>query len=164
MNTCPCGTGRSYEECCGPIIAGTKDASTAEQLMRSRYTAYVKGEIGYIYSSLHPEHREDFDEKSTRQWAKSSQWHKLEIRDTRGGGEEDTEGTVEFIAAFTDSDGRKEHHELSTFKKEDGRWYFVDGAPVTPGTVVREGAKVGRNAPCMCGSGKKYKKCCGKAG
>jgi preprotein translocase subunit SecA len=30
-----------------------------------------------------------------------------------------------------------------------------------PATVKREGKKIGRNAPCPCGSGKKYKKCCG---
>ena len=107
MNACPCGTGLAYEECCGPIIEGTRNASSAEQLMRSRYTAYAKKNIGYLYSSLHPDHRKDYDEKSTRQWAERSQWHSLEIVDTRGGGEEDTEGTVEFIAAFTSIDSLK---------------------------------------------------------
>jgi len=161
MNTCPCGTGLAYEECCGPIIDGTQSASSAEQLMRSRYTAYAKQDIKYIYSSLHPKHREGFDEKVTRQWAKNSEWQNLEIVDTDGGGEDDTEGTVEFIAMFTEGGLRKEHHELASFKKDEGRWYFVDGNPVTPKTVVREGAKVGRNDLCTCGSGRKFKKCCG---
>ena len=164
MNTCPCGTGLAYEECCGPIIDGTQNASSAEQLMRSRYTAYAKQNIGYIYSSLHPDHRKNFDEKSTRQWAKNSEWHNLEILDTKGGGEDDTEGTVEFIAKYTEGGARKEHHELATFKKDEGSWCFVDGTPIGPKTVVREGAKVGRNDPCPCESGKKFKKCCGANG
>jgi preprotein translocase subunit SecA len=33
--------------------------------------------------------------------------------------------------------------------------------PATPARVAAGGAKVGRNDPCPCGSGKKYKKCCG---
>ncbi len=161
MNTCPCGTGLPYEECCGPIIDGTRNASSAEQLMRSRYTAYAKKDIGYLLSSLHPEHRKGYDEKSTRQWAESSQWHSLEIRDTRGGGEDDTEGTVEFIATFTADGLRREHHELASFQKDEGRWYFVDGSPVPQKTVVRNEPKIGRNDPCTCGSGRKFKKCCG---
>jgi SEC-C motif-containing protein len=161
MNTCPCGTELTYEECCGPIIDGTQNASSAEQLMRSRYTAYAKQDIGYILSSLHPKHREGFDEKGTRQWAKNSQWQNLEIVNTSGGGEDDTEGFVEFIATYTEGGAKKEHHEVASFKKDDGKWYFVDGNPVSPGTVVREGPKVGRNDPCTCGSGKKFKKCCG---
>jgi len=161
MNTCPCGTGLAYEACCGPILEGTGNASSAEQLMRSRYTAYAKKNIGYLYSSLHPDHRKDYDEKSTRQWAERSQWHSLEILDTSGGGEADTEGTVEFIATFTEGGARREHHELARFQKDDDRWYFVDGSPIAPKTVVRKEPKVGRNDPCTCGSGRKFKKCCG---
>ena len=161
MNACPCGTELTFEECCGPIIDGTQSALSAEQLMRSRYTAYAKQDIGYLYSSLHRSHRNDFDEKSTRKWAERSQWHNLEIVDTRGGGEADTEGTVEFIATFTEGGARRKHHELASFKKDEGSWFFVDGKPITPGTVVREEPKVGRNDPCTCGSGRKFKKCCG---
>ncbi len=164
MNTCPCGTELTYEECCGPIIDGTQNASSAEQLMRSRYTAYAKQNTGYLYSSLHPDHRKDYDEKSTRKWAKSSEWHNLEILNTNGGGEDDTEGTVEFIATFTEGGSRREHHELAGFKKDADNWYFVNGQPIAPKTVVREGPKVGRNDPCTCGSGKKFKKCCGATG
>ncbi len=161
MNTCPCGTELNYEECCGPIINGTQNASSPEQLMRSRYSAYAKQIVGYLYSSLHPEHRKDYDEVSTRKWANSCQWHGLEILETKGGGEDDTEGTVEFIATFTEGGARREHHELAIFQKDRDSWYFVTGNPVAPKTVVREAPKVGRNDPCTCGSGKKFKKCCG---
>ncbi len=161
MSSCPCGTGLAYEECCGPIIEGTQSALRAEQLMRSRYTAYAIHNIGYLYSSLHPEHRKDYDEKSTRKWAESSQWHNLEILDARGGEEGDTEGTVEFKAAFTEGGTRRVHHEIASFKKDGGRWYFVNGNLIAPGTFVRREPKVGRNGPCTCGSGRKFKKCCG---
>jgi len=161
MNTCPCGTGLAYEECCGPIINGTRNASNPEQVMRSRYTAYAKQEIRYLYSSLHPDHRKGYDEKATRKWAQGSQWHKLEIIGTKGGSEGDTEGTVEFVATFTEGGARRKHHELASFKKEVGNWYFVTGDPIAPGTVMREEPKVGRNDPCTCGSGRKFKKCCG---
>jgi SEC-C motif domain protein len=162
MDTCPCGSELPYAECCGPLIKGERPAETAEQLMRSRYTAYVKKEIDYLATSLHPDHRKGFDPKITRDWAESSEWHKLEILGTRAGGTDDAEGEVEFIATFTQKGNAMKHHELATFTKEDGTWYFVDGKAAIPQQYVRSAPKTGRNEPCLCGSGKKYKKCCGK--
>jgi len=161
MDTCPCGSTIGYEECCGPLIKGERQAATAEQLMRSRYSAYVLKEIGYLRSSLHPDHRSDFNEKTTRAWAERSEWHTLEIRGTVGGGPDDSEGEVEFIATFTDNGTKHEHHETSSFKKESGTWYLVTGKVMPPKQVVRAEPKTGRNDPCPCGSGKKFKKCCG---
>ncbi len=160
MDTCPCGSNLKYDECCLPLIKGDKTAITAEQLMRSRYSAYVKKEIGYLRASLHPDHRSDFDEKTTRAWAESSEWLKLEIIDTVLGGTGDSEGKVEFKATFIDKGIKREHRELSTFKKEADTWYFVDGQVQPPKPVVRAIPKTGRNDPCPCGSGKKFKKCC----
>jgi len=82
MNNCPCGSNINYEECCRPIIKGERAAVTAEQLMRSRYSAYVNKELDYILTSLHPDSRSDYDEKSTRAWAESAEWHKFEILET----------------------------------------------------------------------------------
>jgi SEC-C motif-containing protein len=161
MDICPCGSNLAYQECCRPLIRGERPAATAEQLMRARYSAYVKKEIEYLRESLHPAHRSDFDEKSTRIWAEGSEWHRLEIVKTDGGGQEDSEGRVEFVAAYTEKGIRREHHELSEFRKEDGTWYFVSGEAVPPRQVVRTTPKTGRNDPCPCGSGKKFKKCCG---
>jgi len=160
MDSCPCGTGLAYEKCCGPVINGDKPAETAEQLMRVLYSAYAKAEIGYLLTSLHPDKRSDFEEKSTRKWAESSTWHKLEIIETKGGGPGDDEGQVEFTATFSEGGAKRDHHELAHFSKKDDKWYFVDGKAVPPKQVVRETPKVGRNDPCPCGSGKKYKKCC----
>lgn len=158
--SCPCGTGRPYSDCCEPLINGTRPAATAEELMRSRYSAYTKAEVAYILNTTHPDHRGDFDEKGTREWAENSVWEGLEIRNVWGGGAEDSEGKVEFVASYRDKSVRRSHHELAEFKKEDGSWYFVDGVGVKPEPL--KSAKVGRNEPCPCGSGQKYKKCCGK--
>jgi SEC-C motif-containing protein len=140
---------------------GAGPAETAEQLMRARYSAYAKKQTDFLLESLHPDHREDYDPKQTKNWAEESEWQGLEIMATEAGGPEDTSGTVEFIADYTAKGRRNRHHELASFEKHEGAWYFTDGAAVPPKQVVRTGPKIGRNDPCPCGSGKKYKKCCG---
>ena len=160
--TCPCGLGESLESCCLPIIKGKK-APTAEALMRARYTAYALAEIDFLFSSLHPSSPGDADRSGTERWAKKSKWNSLEIVDTKAGGEDDEEGEVEFIARYTFDGLEQNHHERALFRKHEGRWYFVDGRRVSHQPVVRSGPRVGRNDPCPCGSGKKHKKCCGKA-
>lgn len=161
MSNCPCGIEQSYEECCGVYHKGTENAPTAEMLMRARYSAFAKQEVKYI-SSTHIPGTEDFDEKEASEWAKNSEWKKLEIVSTSKGQEEDDKGMVEFKAFYSDKEGNDYvHHELSTFKKQDGKWYYVDGQIVGTGPLRRATPKVGRNEPCSCGSGKKFKKCCG---
>jgi len=82
---------------------------------------------------------------------------------TEGGEAGDDEGFVEFRAVFSEAGGEDmAHTERSRFVKEGDRWYYVDGLLPTPVTYRREEEKVGRNDLCPCGSGKKYKKCCGK--
>ncbi len=158
---CPCGSGKTYARCCKPLHTGKKEAETAEQLMRSRYAAYAQQELDYIFETTHPESREDYDPESTRVWSENSTWDHIEIVQTHEGGAEDEQGQVEFIAHFQDRKGRKQmHHEMALFEKADGKWYFKDGRYVSPKPVVREAPKVGRNEPCPCGSGKKFKKCC----
>lgn len=160
MDQCPCGLEADFSFCCGPLISGEKKADTPEELMRSRYSAYVKLEMDYLLSTTHPSQRSSHDPKATRDWAESSEWNGLDIVSTHKGGPVDIEGTVEFIAKYRQKGERREHHELAVFKKVDDTWYFEDGHPVTPKQIVRETPKVGRNEPCPCGSGKKYKKCC----
>ena len=162
MGKCHCNSGLEFDECCGPFLSGEKLPATAEALMRSRYSAYVSVEVGYLGETLHPDHRHDHDAAATKRWAEQSEWLGLEIGATQGGGEDDVDGEVEFIASFREHGAVRKHHEFSRFKKEDGRWYYVDGKVPTPETVVNEQPKVGRNQPCPCGSGKKYKKCCGR--
>ena len=161
MEMCPCGSSRAYEDCCGLLIKGESPALTAEQVMKSRYSAYVKVEMDYLFSTTHPDHRQGYDHKGTRLWAENSQWEGLEILGTSGGGPEDSEGEVEFVACYRERGLKKQYHEKAYFKKEDGIWYFTEGAAVAPKPIVRTEPKVGRNDPCPCGSGKKFKKCCG---
>ncbi|HPX61176.1 MAG TPA: YchJ family protein [Deltaproteobacteria bacterium] len=160
MNKCYCGSDKTFPYCCKPIITGKKPAPTAEKLIRARYSAYVTADMAFILNTTHPDHRDDFDEAGSREWAESSQWEGLEIVATKQGGENDTTGQVEFIARFSQNGKQYEHHELSTFDKVDGVWYFTDGQHITPQPITVQ--KIGRNAPCPCGSGLKYKKCCGK--
>ncbi len=162
MSECPCGSGRPYESCCQPFHQGEQSPETAEQLMRSRYSAYVKGEIDYIHNTLHPDHRDDHDLEAARKWSLDSQWLGLEIVATEQGGAEDQTGVVEFKANYRDRGGLRQAHEVSQFEKVAGNWVYVDGEMPKPETVRNAAKKVGRNEPCPCGSGKKYKKCCGR--
>jgi len=159
---CPCKSGKTFGVCCGPIIAGAAKAETAEALMRARYSSYVTGEIHFLRDSSTKALRETFDEDSSRAWSQAAEWHGLEIVRTEAGGAKDKTGVVEFRALYSANDEFCNHHEVSTFVREGGDWKFEDGELVGEKPVVREEPKVGRNDPCPCGSGKKYKKCCGK--
>ena len=163
MKQCPCGSGRNYSACCEPYISGKAKPPTAEALMRSRYSAYVEHAIDYIIDTCVHRGRDDIDYKSTRDWSEQSTWLGLKIISVEKGGPTDTEGVVEFEAVY-EKDGLKDiHHETAKFKKEggEGAWLYVEGR-ISPRTVVRSTPKVGRNDPCPCGSGKKYKQCCGR--
>ena len=157
---CPCRSGKPLDACCGPYLAGTALPPTAEALMRSRYSAFAVQNIDYLEETLLPETRGDFDRQEVEAWAKNSLWTGLDVRSVEAGGPQDEEGTVEFQARFTMNGKPHIHHETGSFAKRDGRWYYVDGVL---GAKPRSGPKVGRNEPCPCGSGKKYKKCCGAA-
>ncbi len=159
--TCPCGTTEELANCCEPYVKGEKNAPTAEALMRSRYTSYTMEAVDYIVDTHHADSREDVDRDAALHWAQAATWQGLQIIETEKGGEDDDEGVVEFIARFGLQGKSQVHHERSNFKKVDGKWYYVDGEMTKQKPIVREGKKVGRNEPCSCGSGKKYKKCCG---
>lgn len=146
---CPCGSARNFGDCCAPLLNGQTLASSPEALMRSRYSAHVCANIDYLMATWAPEVRQQIDPDTVRQWATSATWLGLTvIRHTTSG----DSGNVEFIARYRDADGELQaHHEHSRFRRDQGIWLFVDGTtPQAPG----------RNSPCPCGSGKKYKRCC----
>ena len=159
MENCPCGSALIYADCCEPVIHGQTPAVTAEQLMRARYSAHVKVAVDFLYESTHPDHRQGYDHAGTRDWAAQSQWYGLEILATSGGGSEDQSGEVEFVARFRDRSGLRTHHERGQFEKQGGRWWFTEGIMVKSKPLSVD--KIGRNEPCPCGSGRKFKKCCG---
>ena len=131
--------------------------------MRSRYSAYVKHAYDHLGRSLTAEQAKDFSVEQSRRWSEQSEWLGLQIVRTEKGGPDDDTGAVEFVARFRSEGQDHEHHEIGLFTREAGRWVYA-GQVAPRGTTVRyEKPKVGRNDPCPCGSGKKYKKCCGAA-
>jgi SEC-C motif-containing protein len=125
---CYCCSERKFEDCCEPFLSGNRKPATAEELMRSRYTAYAIAAIEYILRSTHPSTRKFHDAQAIENWARSSRWQKLEIVATEQGTATDKTGTVEFKAFYTDAaDEPQIHHEKSSFRKELGKWFFVDG-------------------------------------
>lgn len=159
---CPCDKKLPYAECCEPVIRGKKAAATAADLMRARYSAFVKQEIDFILGSVMPARKADLDRKETEEWSKNTDWAGLEILRTEKGEAGDETGVVEFQAKFNVDGELKAHHEIATFEKVQGHWLFDDGRPPGVVTFRHEGPRVGRNDPCHCGSGKKFKKCHGK--
>ncbi len=156
---CPCNSGDLFQHCCEPVILNS-NASTAEQLMRSRYTAYATGNAEYLFETAHPKHRKGLTIKGISDWAEENNWLNLEITFTSRGSIQDVAGTVEFKAYFTDKKGVDQiHHERSEFVKENEKWYYTT-ATFDP-KEVKTDESISRNDPCPCGSGKKYKKCCG---
>ena len=131
--------------------------------MRSRYTAYAKHAYAHLESSLSSEQRKDFSAEEAKKWAESSEWLGLTVTGTVRGGPEDKDGLVEFSARFSTEGKEHEHVETAIFGREDGKWVYVGQVPEKGQPIRREQPKVGRNDPCPCGSGKKFKKCCGVA-
>jgi len=138
-DSCPCGSNHSFAHCCQPVIEGDS-ATTAEMLMRSRYTAYVLGLQDYLHQSWHP------DTRPSRVSPTDTDWLGLTI--IHAGSD-----CVEFIAGFREHGNIMALHEISRFAKLGEHWRYVDGqCDVSP---------AGRNTPCPCGSGLKTKRCCG---
>jgi SEC-C motif-containing protein len=156
--SCPCGSGAPLEACCGAILDG-KPAPTAEALMRSRYTAHVLGRIDYLIATTDASTRGGIDRAAVERWARESEWRGLTIIASRGGAGDD-DGFVEFKAAYAAGGAAHVHHERSRFRRHDGRWFYVDGEGVKP-APARRVVTPGRNDPCPCNSGKKFKRCCG---
>lgn len=119
--------------------------------MRSRYSAYVLGLVDYLVETTLPAQRSGLDIEAIRAWSLGSTWLGLEVEghDLLGGQPE--HAFVTFTARWHDQGGEHSHRERSAFVQADGRWYFLD--PTVP-------VKAGRNDPCPCGSGEKFKKCC----
>jgi SEC-C motif-containing protein len=139
------------------LLSGDHLANTAEALMRSRYTAYVIRDIAYLLKSWHPSTRPDKIDP-----AAIPEWSGLNIIQTEKGMETDSEGVVEFQATSFSKKNVWRLHEVSRFVKENGQWLYVDGDFKDNSLPLeRKGQKMGRNDPCHCGSGKKFKKCCG---
>lgn len=118
QESCPCGGG-SLENCCGPLVNGVHHAASAEQLMRSRYSAYVLGAEDYLRKTWHKESR-----PAETVTDKSLQWLGLEVRQSS---QQNDAATVEFVARCRINGRGQRLHEISRFVREDGLWFYVDG-------------------------------------
>ncbi|MEN8169749.1 MAG: YchJ family protein [Pseudomonadota bacterium] len=146
--SCPCGSGNPLDDCCGRYHSG-EVAPTAEALMRSRYSAYGLKNSAYLRDTWHPSTCPAELNISND----DTPWQRLVIITTEKGGAGEMDGVVEFAAFYQGG----QLHERSRFLREGERWYYLDGELLPPHTID----KAGRNAPCPCGSGRKFKRCCG---
>lgn len=161
MPDCACGHSRPYPDCCGRFIEGSEAPKTPEELMRSRYTAFTQGNVPYVMKTMTDTALDDFDPVDFKRWINTVKWTGLTVVEAPPVSEEDFFGSVEFVAGYERSDGETfEIHEKSDFEKIGEEWYYVSGETPKIEPHIRE-VHVGRNDPCLCGSGKKYKKCCG---
>lgn len=154
---CPCGLPSTYAACCGRFIERKAIAETPEQLMRSRYTAYTLLEMRYIEETMSGFARQAYDEYEARTWAEKADWQGLDVVRAPVCKPNATQGEVEFKAHYLSNGEPKCLHEISVFHKLAGHWYYVSGKQ---GGLLAAKKSVPRNAPCPCGSGKKFKKCC----
>ena len=121
---CPCGSEENYESCCGKFIEGGELPPTPEALMRSRYVAYTQSNFVYIEQTMAGPALETFDRKRAEDLAKETKWLKLEVLSSH---EQGDTGTVQFIAFFESQGASQMMHEVSTFKKVEGKWMYIQG-------------------------------------
>lgn len=154
---CLCGSPITYQQCCELLHAGPAYALTTEALLRSRFTAYAMHNEAYLLTTWDPTTRPasvDFSKDT-------GEWKKLEIIMTKKGSAKDSKGIIEFKAFFTVEGEPRVMNEISRFIKKQGRWLYLDGK--VKSIAQDQGSfNQGLNAPCACGSGKKFKRCCGK--
>lgn len=151
---CPCGSLLNFSQCCQPLHLGQKHAQTAEQLMRSRYSAFVVGHIDYIVQTTLPAQQLLLDVPAITAWSAQSQWLGLEVlQHIAKIGKRHAQ--VEFNARFKDNNNplasEQAHQELSSFVQCNELWFFLD-----PTVEMVHPLK----SPCVCLSGQKFKQCC----
>ncbi|UXR65004.1 YchJ family metal-binding protein [Bdellovibrio bacteriovorus] len=121
---CPCGSDKNYSVCCGVYHSGEALAPTAEALMRSRYAAFAKNQMQYLRDTTDPQTLDLIDDEANKEWAERAKFLKLEILNAE---EKGTKGLVEFKAFYSIDDEDYVHHEVSTFRKQAGEWFFKSG-------------------------------------
>ncbi|APD94377.1 zinc chelation protein SecC [Alteromonas mediterranea] len=160
---CFCCSSKPFQACCEPFIKGDKTPVTAEQLMRSRFSAYATAQYAYILDTYTKEKQQGLSVDDLAQSAQGAKWFALQVHDAQS--EESAEpntsatlhsDTVEFTAFYFEDKKMYQLHETSNFRVENGAWRYHDG------TLHDDCGKVkyGRNLPCVCGSSKKFKQCC----
>jgi len=153
---CPCGSGQLFEACCEPILAGRQPAPTAEKLMRARFTAHVAHDFKFLHDSYRPTAGTPY---VAEKGAPTMQWTKLVVHAHELTDNPD-KAFVDFSAYGTEEGVEKVLQEKAEFHRINGTWLYTREARLGPAPYKSATPKVGRNDPCPCGSGKKYKHCC----
>lgn len=155
---CPCGSGATYADCCHPIHQQPLQAATPEQLMRARFCAHILKLVDFVVTTYHSSCQAESQREGIEE-SVNLEWTRLEVIDAPEASND--EGFVEFKAYLIEDGSEQCMHERSRFIKEEGQWYYIEGAFPEEKQQPVTSNKVGRNDPCPCGSGKKFKKCCG---
>ena len=169
QDLCPCGSQQAYNTCCQPYLLGNANPATAEQLMRSRYTAFYTENVDYLIATHHPSKRKPDDREQLAQTIQQTDWLALRVLKMEDDPATPSRGSVEFVAFYqerrislepdfaldvpaVERDSPQQLHEKSEFIKEQGQWFYLQGVSLAP-------IKISRGSPCWCGSGKKLKQC-----
>jgi len=153
---CPCGSGSLFEACCEPILTGKRAAASAEQLMRARFTAHVAHDFKFLHATYRPTSALPY---VAEEGEPTLQWTKLVVHAHETTDNPD-KAFVDFSAYGTEDGTEKVLHEKAEFLRINGTWLYTREARLGPAPYKSATPKVGRNDPCPCGSGKKYKQCC----
>ena len=127
QSLCPCKSRETYAACCEPFHLGRAKPETAEQLMRSRYSAYFFRLVDYLVATTHPDTREPDLKNRLEETIHETNWRFLTILGSSKGGPEDKVGKVEFAAEYFEDGQPRELHERSRFKRYKGAWKYLDG-------------------------------------
>jgi len=149
---CPCQSGKTYQHCCLPVHNKTGWAESCEQLIRFRFSAFVLQMGDHLFDTYHSDYRGNLSAAELAE--KTLDWKALQIIATESLADS---GFVEFKAWFLEAGELHYHHERSNFVKDHDQWLYCDGIFYPE----QKSGKIARNDSCLCGSGKKYKKCCG---
>ena len=152
---CYCLSGQPFDTCCHPFLSGKKLPRNPEQLMRSRFSAFCARNYEYLFSTHHPSKRAPDEREQLLNSMAQTQWLGLKIINAKKPGKDHDIGFVEFTAFYEKRGIAGQVHENSRFLMEDGQWFYLDGELLDP-------VSIGRNAPCFCNSGKKFKRCHGR--
>jgi SEC-C motif domain protein len=153
---CPCGSGKVFADCCGPLLSGKRLAATAEELMRARFTAHALRDFGFVHRTYLPTSRQPFLPVPD---GPTTEWTRLVVHSHVPGKTPDI-ATVEFSAYGKEAGTEQVLHEKAEFVRENGEWIYTRPLREGPAPFREAAQRPGRNDPCPCGSGKKYKHCC----
>ncbi len=154
--SCPCGSGRTFGDCCEPIHAGTRIPATAEELMRARFSAHVTHNFKFLHDTYRPTAGKPY---VAEEGEPTMKWTKLVVHGHETSSD-DGKAFVDFSAYGTEEGVEKVLHEKAEFLRVNSAWLYNREARLGPAPYKAAVPKPGRNEPCPCGSGKKYKHCC----